>query len=182
MNNIEIWRNIPGFSRYQASNNGNLRSMNYKNSGKIKSLKPAKSKDGYLRTVLLNDEGKYKSIQVHRMIMLSFHGYSELEVNHINGITNDNFLSNLEYVTHSENLLHAYRIGLQKPSSGSKNGNSKLTEEQVLEIRKYVDDIKSSGKRYWNRKEVAAKYGVSEYYIKEIVMNRTTRKNAWSHI
>ena len=182
MNNMEIWKDIPGFSRYQASNNGNLRSVNYKNSGKTKNLKPCKSKDGYLKTVLLNDEGKYKNIQVHRMIMLSFFGHSELEVNHINGITDDNSLLNLEYVTHSENLLHAYKIGLQLPSNGSKNGNSKLTEKQVLEIRKYVNEIKSSGKRYWNRKEIAAKYGVSEYYIKEIVMNRTTRKNVWSHI
>lgn len=179
---MEKWNKIDGFSRYEASNLGNLRSMNYKNSGKIKVLKPAKNNGGYMKTVLLNDDGVYKAIQVHRIIMLSFHGISSLEVNHINGITYDNRLENLEYVTHSENLLHAYRTGLQLPLSGSKNGKSILKEHQVLEIREHVRSMKASGNRYWGRKELAAKYGISENYIKEIVINRTTRKNTWSHI
>jgi len=178
---MEIWNKIEGFSRYEASNLGRIRSLNYKNSGDIRVLKPGNS-EGYMKTILLNDDGKYKPIRVHRIIMIAFKGKSELEVNHINGIKDDNRIENLEYTTHSKNLLHAYKTGLQLPSRGSSNGRSKLTEEQVLEIRKYVNNIRATGKRYWNRKAIAIKYGISESYVKELVMNRTTRKNAWTHI
>lgn len=177
----ESWKTIKGFSRYEASNLGKIRSINYKRSGKVRELKPTFF-TGYGKTVLLNDDGKYKSILVHRVIMLAFVGESNLEINHINGDGTDNRLCNLEYVSHSENLLHAYRLGLQKPAKGEKNGSSKLTERQVLEIRDYVAKAKASGKRYWGRKELAEKYGVSELYIKELVIQRQTRKRPWSHI
>jgi len=144
-------------------------------------LKPAQT-EGYYKTVLLNDDNKYKTISVHRIVCLAFLGPSDLEVNHIDGDPSNNHISNLEYVTHSENLLHAYRTGLQKPLHGESNGSSKLTEAQVLEIREYVKQVKSTGKKHWGRKELAKKYGVSELYIKELVINRTTRKRVWSHI
>lgn len=180
MNNIneEIWKPIPGFSRYEASNLGNLRSINYKNSGKKVVLKPS-FYDGYGQTVLLNDEPKYKNIRVHRIIALAFFGKSDLEVNHKDGIKSNNRIENLEYVSRSENQLHAYKMALQEPMRGEKNGNSKLTEAQVLEIRAYA---KSKG-RYYGRKALAEKYGISETYIKEIVnSSRKNRKNAWEHI
>jgi hypothetical protein len=177
----EIWKQIDGFSRYEVSNLGRLRSTNYKNSGLTKILKPANC-EGYMRTMIQSDDGKYKTIRIHRLVMLAFIGSSDLEVNHIDGDTTNNTLDNLEYVTRSGNMLHAYRTGLQKPLTGSSNGRSILTEDQVLEIRKYVDSVKASGVRYWNRKELADKYGISESYIKEIVINRTTRRKSWSHI
>jgi len=175
------WKKIPGFSRYLASSDGEIASLNYKRTGKCKILKPAQT-EGYYKTVLLNDDNKYKTISVHRIVCLAFLGPSDLEVNHIDGDPSNNHISNLEYVTHSENLLHAYRTGLQKPLHGESNGSSKLTEAQVLEIREYVKQVKSTGKKHWGRKELAKKYGVSELYIKELVINRTTRKRVWSHI
>lgn len=177
----EIWKTIPGFSRYKVSNLGKIISTNYKNSGLTKELRPG-YRGGYFRTMLLSDEGHYKTMSIHRIVMTTFFGHSQLEINHINGIKDDNRLCNLEYVTHSENLLHAYKTGLQFALNGEKNANSKLTEFEVEEIREYVKTLQESGKRYYNRKELAKKYNVSESCIKELIINRKTRKNCWSHL
>lgn len=173
---MEQWKPIPGFSRYEASNLGNLRSLNYKKSRKIKVLKPGLS-DGYLKTMLLSDDGKYYSWSVHKWVALAWLGPRfEFEVNHKSGIKTDNSIQNLEYCTRAQNIQHSVDNGLQKPMPGSLNGNSKLTEKQVLEIRAYV---KGSEKRYYGREELAKKYGVSSAHIKDIVSGR---RGAWNHI
>ena len=58
---------------------------------------------------------------------------------------------------------------------GSKNNFAKLTEEQVLEIRK--THIKGVGSRKGNTKELANKYGVSTTLI-----NQISRKDIWKHL
>jgi DNA-binding transcriptional regulator LsrR (DeoR family) len=35
---------------------------------------------------------------------------------------------------------------------------------------------------YKGRKQLAEKYGVSQYTIKELVTNRKNRKNSWEHV
>jgi len=177
----ETWKTIPNFSRYEASSLGRLRSLNYKRTGKVKVLKPACSPDGYMKTVLLRDDGRYKSWTVHLFVMMAFVGVKPdgLEVNHKNGIKIDNNIRNLEYMTRSENMLHAFQNGLEKPMRGEDNPTSKLTEENVLEIRKYVKEQKEEGNRYYGRKELADKYGISDGYIKDIV---SRRRGIWSHI
>lgn len=165
----EQWKEIEGFSKYQASNLGRIRSKNYKSSGIIKVLKPSISKDGYLQTALLNDLGKYKSIKVHRIIALAFLGYSELEVNHIDGVKDNNNIINLEYVTRSENCQHSFDIGLQKPKRGELNGMAKLTKEQVEEAR-YLKKTKG---RFWGRNQLAKQFGVSPKHLQKIVNSST---------
>jgi len=63
----EIWKPIPNFSRYEASNKGRLRSNNYKNSGKTKVLKPALAK-GYLKTNAISWEfGNTESADIYAL-------------------------------------------------------------------------------------------------------------------
>lgn len=173
---MEQWKPIPGFSRYEASNLGNLRSLNYKKTGNVKLIKPALS-GGYLKTMFLSDDGKYYSWTVHKWVALAWLGpRMEFEVNHKSGVKTDNRVDNLEYCTRSENILHGFKLGLHKPRLGTKNNLSVLTEEQVKEIR---DHVKNFNGRYYGRKELALKYDVSECTIKEVV-NR--RRNIWSHV
>lgn len=178
---METWKKIPNFSRYEASNKGNLRSLNYKCTGKIKVLKPAVSTDGYLKTMILDDCGKYRSWTVHKFVCLAFLGQvpEGKEVNHKNGIKTDNRIENLEYCTRSENIKHAYLMGLEKPLRGSKNGNSKLTEKDVKEIRNFIKGQREKGVRYYGRKELASKYGVSEGHIKALMNDNNT---LWYHV
>lgn len=173
----EIWKTVPGFSRYDASTFGRVRSTNYKRSGKIQILKPALSSDGYLKTVFLNDDGRYRPRPIHKIIAITFlDDVNGLEVNHINGIKTDNSVNNLEFVTRSENIKHAFNNGLMSAKRGSKNGMSKLSESDVLEIRKYRSLFKG---RYYDRKMLAEKYGVSVYHIKDIV---SKRRDIWPHV
>lgn len=78
-------------------------------------------KSGYV-VVHLRTNGVSKVYAVHRLIGRVFcSGYKEgLDINHKNGNKKDNKPENLEWVTRSENILHAYRTGLRKSSKGSK--------------------------------------------------------------
>lgn len=169
---MENWKKIKGFSAYEASDLGNLRSLNYKRTGKAKILRPSLS-GGYLKTMLKNDEGKYKSWYIHTFVALAFLGERPegLEINHKDGNKENNKPDNLEYITKAENIKHAYDKKLMKPKVGSSNGMAKLTEKDVQEIR----CIASVGGRYYGRKALAIKYGVSECTIKEVVNRRRNK-------
>jgi hypothetical protein len=166
------WASVSGYSRYEASDTGLLRSINYKNSGKTVILKPATGKDGYLQTALQKDNGEYTSMKIHKAVILAFSYIpTGKEINHIDGNKKNNYLLNLEVVDRSANITHAYARGLISPKVGSANGMSKLTEEDVRNIR----EVAASGGRYYGRKELALKYGVSECTIKEVVVRRKNK-------
>ena len=173
----EIWKKIPGFSRYEASNFGRLRSLNYKNSGIIKVLTPGLSTDGYLKTVLLNDKSKYITVAVHRVIALVFKGKKpkNKEVNHKDGIKINNFENNLEYLTRQQNVQHSIKLGLQIPFRGSEVGTSKLTEDKVKELR----ELKKRKGRFWGRNEIAKELGVSPKHLQKIV---NKPELIWKHV
>ena len=78
-----------------------------------KFLKPHKGKKGYLRVRLLFD-GKYINYRVHRLVAIAFLPKLEgkNQVNHINGIKDDNRLENLEWCNNQENQLHAHKNNL----------------------------------------------------------------------
>ena len=68
------------------------------------------------RVVLLTDNGSSKTLYVHRLVAQSFieNPDNKREVNHIDGNKLNNDVSNLEWVTHSENTVHAYSTNLMK--------------------------------------------------------------------
>ena len=74
-----------------------------KNKCKLTGL--TKSKNGYLIIRV-----KWKRMYVHRLVMLAFHGKSDLTVDHLNMNKQDNRLENIEYVTVVENTKRALGI------------------------------------------------------------------------
>lgn len=100
-----------------------IRSNGKKDNRKGKKLKPATDKDGYLRITLTNN-GKRKSYHVHRLVARTFlDNYDEnLQVNHINGIKNDNRIDNLEMVTLQQNIEHSIKAGLKPKLKRDKFG------------------------------------------------------------
>ena len=101
----EIWKSIPGYEgKYEASNFGNIRSLNYNKTGKTKIMKQRLAKNGYLRVTL--GFNKKKEYPVHVLIYKTFIGEIKegMQVNHLNEIKTDNRLCNLSIVTPKENI------------------------------------------------------------------------------
>ena len=105
----EVWRSIQNLSKYEISNRGNVRFTDTK-----QLRKQGLNSYGYCVLRVAYDDGTRKTIAVHILVALAFLGERPPghDVNHINGIKIDNRVENLEYVTRSENILHAYRTGL----------------------------------------------------------------------
>lgn len=136
---METWKDVIGYEGiYQVSDLGNLRSLNYKRTGKIQLLKPARDNKGYLRTAFMKD-GNLKTIKVHRIVAQTFLGISKdyPQVNHINGIKHDNRLENLEWCNNSQNQIHAINLGLTKNKKrplNEVNKKIKISDELLLSI------------------------------------------------
>lgn len=114
---MEVWKDIQGFEgRYQVSSLGNVKSLNFNNTGKVKLLNNENLVKGY-PFVTLSKNGKYKNYTIHRLVALAFiqNPSNKPAVNHINGIKTDNRAVNLEWVTQSENMQHALKTGLWEP-------------------------------------------------------------------
>jgi hypothetical protein len=131
----EYWKDIPGFeSRYIVSSFGNVASIIFTK----RILKQHKHVKGYLKVRLMKDR-VYYDFFVHRLVMHAFIGESDLQVNHKNGIKTDNNIKNLEYNTASENLKHAFKIGL-KSHKLSKHPKRKMVMH--LETGIFYDSLK----------------------------------------
>lgn len=164
----EIWKDIEGYhGLYQVSNTGKVKSL-------IKGiiLKGCPDKNGYLRVLLYNKNRKLFGI--HRLVINTFieNVNSYPTVNHINGNKLDNSLNNLEYMSFVDNLKHAHTTGLYGNIIGENNVSCKLTEKQVLEIRRrYIPNSRGLVP------SIAKEYGVDRSIIYDIINRKT-----WKHI
>lgn len=177
---METWKRIPGYSLYEASDLGRLKTFNWKNKGVEAIMKPAMDGSGYLRTMLKRDgDGKIATIKVHRIIGQTFipNPENKPEINHKNGIRTDNRLMNLEWCNHSENIKDSFTQG-RSSNKGAKNPAATLTDEQVIEIRKnYVYGRRSQHDPGQTKKQIAEQYGVKMSAIKQVILNKT-----WKHL
>jgi hypothetical protein len=164
---MEVWKDVSGFEgQYQVSNLGNVKSLF---SNKEKLLSPGLDGRGYLKINFCNS-GSQKSKKIHRLVALIFvpNPLNKPQVNHINGIKTDNRAENLEWVTNSENMDHAVTNKLVD-NRGIRNKNSKLTEQQVHEIK-----YKSS---HLTKIQLSKIYNVSRELISMIQNNKL-----WKHV
>lgn len=125
---------------------------------------------GYAQ-VALHKNGIRKTLRVATLVAIAFLGNPEgLQINHKNGIKDDNRVENLEWVTPTENMQHAYNIGLHIKPKGTRNSRVKLTEDEVKEIQILV-------KTGLTQRQIASKFMISQKAIFNIIHHK-----AWRHI
>jgi len=172
----EIWKEHPVYEGYEGSNLGNMRSWRAKHEGfrRINPfvLTPRITKSRAYPTVCIYFQRRGKTVFVHRFIAECFihNPDNKPEVNHKNGIKTDNNPDNLEWVTISENHLHAYKLRLND-KRGEKHHLHKLTDENVINIRSEycMGEV--------TQQQLAEKYGVTYSTIGMVISGKR-----WSHL
>lgn len=151
---MEQWIDIEDYEgKYQVSNEGRVKSLNYNHTGKEHILKHAAKSDGYLQVILYKDNNR-KAHLVHRLVASAFIDNPENlpQVNHKDEDKTNNFVfvnedgsvdyekSNLEWCTHEYNINHGTRTiraaeaqrGVPKPSVAEALTNGKLSIPIVM--------------------------------------------------
>jgi len=170
----EIWVKIINFENYKVSNFGNVKriesSVMYSNNKihihKQRLLKKDIVK-GYNRITLSNNN-KIKRFLVHRLVGLYFLQNTENKpcINHKNGNKLDNNVTNLEWVTYSENEKHSYKV------LGKTNNTQKLSKEAIIDIKTNCKK-RTKMNNFTNVYLFENKYNVCKKTILNVLNNKT---------
>lgn len=163
---MEEWKDIEGYEGlYQVSDMGRVKSLARPGRKEDKVLKGSPNTTGYL-TVQLRKNSQRTSMLVHRLVMIAFEPIEDLSltVNHKDLNIQNNKVSNLEWCTQAENNDHYWNTAdlserLPTPS-GESHHLSKLTEDDVREIRKLRGTMSNI--------KIGAMFGVKEGSIRNI--------------
>lgn len=170
----EVWRPIPGYwGLYSVSNLGRVRReqigyrCRYPRGGFIKLWSSDK---GYL-CLALTRFGNQKRFQVHTLIARTFLGPRPhgCQIHHCDGDKANNAAWNLRYVPPSVNVQHAWDTGLTKRRNGMEHPAAKLTDADVLDIRRSPGRV--------GRAALARRYGVSKSNIRSVQL-----RLSWKHL
>lgn len=170
-----IWRKIPGWDRYEASEAGFVRSRDMTvgakggacavRKGRV--LTPVKASNGYW-VVTVTDGANRRQQAVHRLVAMAFHGvppYANAHVLHGDGDKNNNAADNLRWGTAADNHADTKRHG--RRLSGERHPRAKLTEAAVQNIRNSSLDASL----------IAAQYGVTREHVWAV-----RRGRVWPHV
>lgn len=149
----EIWKDIEGYeNKYQISSLGNVKSLNYNNTGKEKLLKPKINRYGYAE-VKLSKNNKTKSFLISTLVARAFlaNKNPDKEVMHI-GKTTDDSIYNLKYGYRSEILHLMYKKGHRNDAIPSRYKIS-FAGKQYRKISDIAKDYNMSGKQLHHRLE-----------------------------
>ncbi len=141
----EVWRDAVGYEGlYEVSSLGKIRSQRRVVGAAHKSiavrrgrvLSQATKNNGYKQVTMVDDHGKHKSMLVHRVTLLAFHGEpSDGQIGrHLDGNKANNVATNLRWGTYSQNNGEDKRAQGTMPL-GEAHHNAKLTPDDVRDMR-----------------------------------------------
>lgn len=168
----EIWKPVVGYEAiYDVSNFGRVRSARSGYGTSFHAiLKPRYTNDGYIKVALYKDK-KRKQHLVHRLVVAAFIAVigDNDEIDHINGIKDDNSQRNLEPVSRLENMQRSFRSG-RNMAKGEKQHLAKTNASDVaiIKLRLKNGDV---------QKRIAEDMNLSCAIINGIATGKT-----WRHI
>lgn len=153
----EEWRGVLGFSDYEISNLGNLRSLKF---GLVRPVRQHRHPNGYLLTGIYRDNKK-TTVRVHRLVAQAFmpNPDNKPQVNHIDGKKSNNVVANLEWATNGENIRHGMKL-YGKQYYASMLGRRGALSPYSKPIAQYKDN------------KIVAKYAA---------IREAARENDWDH-
>lgn len=142
---IEIWKDVVGYEGlYKISNFGRIQTLpislfsvdGRKLTRKRCFSKGSKDLHGYCRFDLKKG-GVVKTIKIHRLVAEAFipNPENKEQINHINGVKNDNRVENLEWVTASGNIRQAFRVLKRSPAGNIGFGKDNANSKRVIQIK-----------------------------------------------
>jgi len=180
--NFEIWKVIKEYPNYAISNLGKVKSLerlvpHRKTTMLLQEvfmkIFPRKRDHGYIKVGLVRN-GVCKRIGVHQLV-INYFGERRPSPDHIphhkDGDKSNNWWTNLEWATYSENIKHAFDTGLNPLPKGELNPAAKLNADKVKTIRK----LYSVGQ--YTQTILAEMFGVKQPLIGKII-----NKKRWRHI
>lgn len=170
----EIWKDIDEYDGvYQVSSFGSIRNTGIGISS-AKILKPHLGTTGYYY-VNLSKKSKVKLHKIHRTVARHFLTFNTAKniVNHIDGNKLNNYVSNLEWCTSTENNRHARVLGLAVDVKGEQCGKSKFSNKEVLLMRSLCPDDWTAQ----HLKTLAIQFNTSHQNVRAII-----NRQAWKHI
>jgi hypothetical protein len=167
------WKAIPGFSSYEASTDGNIRSVERtitQRNGSVRKfkarvLKPGRDRKGYLHVTLCDEHRRHHTKKVHALVLETFcrPRLEGEECRHLDGKKLNNCIENLYWGTSAENMADKIEHGTYV--RGERVGNSVLKEDQVVLIYTRAHNGEPMD-------DLATEYGVSRQTIEAIKYRR----------
>lgn len=152
----EIWKDITGYENsYQISNIGNVRSKDriilyVDNRKRVVSGQPIKlgiDTKGYYK-VNLRKNNKFQTFRIHKLVAEHFlkKEMGKDIVNHKDGNKLNNCVNNLEFVTISENTIHAIRILKKDFTNGGKHSKKPIISIQKNNVYRFFESVGNASK------------------------------------
>jgi len=190
---MEEWRNIPGFSDYEISENGKIRSKDrvkkYKNGRVIHYVSKEKllrthPENGFLMTDLIDEKGNRKTVYPHKAVAKAFIENKSPRKNkvviHIDGNYKNNSVSNLKWSSYSESIMIGFQQGKRDNSQlwlkrrlkyGPKGGNTSIGRPDPLNFSQKKRIVYLRTEKGMTLNQLADKYNCSISHIHKTLKN-----------
>ena len=158
---IEFLYEHPVHKGYACDEEGNVYSLNYNRTGKVRKLKPGKSKDGYLHFGIFKDGKQVSRPRVHRFVWECIIGEipDGYDVDHLGFDRQNNRIENLKAIPASENRARKSEEGKKRQAEATKKANS----QPVLQLDKQGNLIAE----FPSAREAERQTGVGNTHISE---------------